>query len=239
MLSYNNDPSTKADHVSLSILHAEGDRLSSGSYGNTSTGIGCSVGCHAMDYGLRNDDHAGLAKHIGWPEWLVRLQGTIFQGLPETGRGAWHVALAEAVPVGVDLTKAYHRICARMLREVSWPKDRPDDQWGCAVAVRRVAELHEASTAAWSAASAAEAAVSAAGWAARSAAWAAESAARSAAWSAESAAWSAESAARSAAWSSESAARSAAMSAARSAESDAYRQIRDIILAELSAAEAD
>src|SRR3990167_6216827 len=165
MLSYNNDPSTKADHVSLSILHAEGDRLSSGSYGNTSTGIGCSVGCHAMDYGLRNDDHAGLAKHIGWPEWLVRLQDTIFEGLPATDRGAWHVALAEAVPVGVDLTKAYHRICARMLREVSWPKDRPDDQWGCAVAVRRVAELHEASTAAWSAESAA-----------RSAEWAAESA---------------------------------------------------------------
>lgn len=139
--TYLNSEDVKAQHVMLATLHAEADRLRSGSYGNDRTGIGCSVGCHAMDYGLRLDDHAGLARQIGWPLWLVYLQDKIFEGLPETDRGAWHVALTEAVPVGIDLTKAYHRICARLLREVAWPKDKPDDHWGCAAAVRRVAEL--------------------------------------------------------------------------------------------------
>ena len=145
MRTYHNDPELKATHVALSILHAEGDRLRAGNYGDLTTGIGCSVGCHAMDYGLSPDDHAGLAERLGWPLWLVRLQDRLFKGLPPEDRGAWHMSLAASVPVGVDLGQAYHRVMSRLLREVSWPADRPDDPWGCAAAVRRVAELHEQS----------------------------------------------------------------------------------------------
>lgn len=144
ILSYHDNETTKAEHVMLAMFHRESDRLRSGSYGDAVAGTGCSVGCLAMDRGLRRDDHAGLAAAVGLPEWFVRLQDSVFEGLPDFAKADWHVALAEAVPVGLDLQPAYHRICARILREVTWPASKPDDEWGCAQAVRLVASLHEA-----------------------------------------------------------------------------------------------
>ena len=257
ILTYHNDPALKARIIEQARHHLAADMLVRGTYGNRdgSKFRGCSVGCFANDIDPeRSDYHAVVAEHAGWPEWLVRLSDALFEGLPEGERDAFHVALREVVPVGVDIEPVRYRLSiARHQRQLARLEGNaePYAQQVCD-ALRGVITWCEAQTAGAgsdaqrSVAESAESARSAA-WSARSAAWSAESVARSAAWSAESAAWSAESAARSAAWSAESAAtsaarsaRSAAWSAAWSAESAArsaeYQFERDALLSLLEAA---
>lgn len=240
MLSYHNDPAVKAAHIAQAERHAAQDMLLEGTYGmTTSDGFrGCSVGCFAHDIDPTTDDyHALVAVAAGWPEWLVRLSDTLFEGLPAGEREAFHVELRRRVPVGVDLEPVRHAIgVARMDRLIEQQGAAPDAPYKEQVlaALRQVRAYHEAPTesarsAAWSAArSAAESARSArsAEPAAESARSAAETGARSAARSARSAAWSARSA--------ESAAETAAESAAESA---AYIAERDALYNALEAAQ--
>lgn len=143
MTSYKNDLALKEKHIARAVFHIESGRLASGQHGNSQVDTGCSVGCHAVDYGLAFHDYAGLAKYIGWPEWIIYLQDQIFEGLPKESRGTWHIALAESVPVGVDLTSAYHLIVARILHKLVIQLTKyPDDKWGCIASVRLVAKLH-------------------------------------------------------------------------------------------------
>jgi hypothetical protein len=236
-LSYHSDPSVKARHVEMAKAHLKMDMLRAGTYGegNGKSFKACSVGCFAHDINKKRDDkHAVVAEDAGWPEWLVRLNDTLFEGLPEDERNDFHVALREAVPVGVDLEPVRHKLAIRRLMRVrAIVEALPSADYISAViaAINGVLRLHEAESGGnvctlddWSAAR------SAAWAAARSAesAESAESAARSAAWAAAWAAWeaarSAESA-ESAAWA-ESVARWAL--SARAAE--AYQQERDDLL---------
>ena len=199
--------------------HRDADMLRAGFYGRMNGRFhGCSVGCfaHEIDptlFAERRDEGTNLHRLVadahGYPEWLAHLQDRIFEGLPDTDRIDWHVQFADAIAVrSRDWQVILHDAHAGILRIAERTAG------SAAPAVSAVRELHErrepSESAAWSAA--------------RSAAWsAARSAARSAA---ESAAWSA-------AWSAaESAAGSAAWSAARSA---AYREIRDLTLAAITA----
>lgn len=121
-LSYHNDPAVKARHVKLARAHRDADRLRTGAYywapGEETPGPdgvvrkwrGCSVGCFAHDYRIANHgDHEALAEHVGLPLWLVCVQDYAFEHLPAGAGAAWHVALAEAVPVGADLTQVRDR----------------------------------------------------------------------------------------------------------------------------------
>ena len=197
--------------------HAIDGMLIKGTYGKMNGSFkGCSVGCIMRDINpefngeFDENIHEKVALEFGYPEWLVRLQDKIFEGLPDGENLDWHVQLSKAIPVNADWQKILHQVHVAILR-VSYRTAGSSKE-----AVQGVIDLHERVIAGeslcdgdWSAAESA----------AESAAW---SAARSAA---ESAAWSA---ARSAAWSAaESAARSAAESAARSA---AYQEIRDAVL---------
>src|SRR6059036_1776153 len=93
--------------------HREEDRYIAGSYakGKGDDWRGCSIGCSVRSLQLlgrlpsdfHNNYHAGLAVALGWPEWLVRLQDTLFEGLLPSERPAWTETLAQAVPIGVDL----------------------------------------------------------------------------------------------------------------------------------------
>jgi hypothetical protein len=252
MLTYNASAELKAEHVAHAEAHFAAEQLLSGTYGTEKNGkfYGCSVGCFAHDIApdVEDNRHEIVANHYALPEWLVRLQDSMFEGLPQEDRGTFHVELAKRIPLGADLTPVPHWIAIaridRMLEtqrkvlEAKHPQQVHDAiaQVISALEIGRraheaaaggnVCELPAAESAARSAESAESAAESAAwsAWSARSAE-SAESAAWSAAWSArsaksaESAAWSAWSA-RSAE-SAESAAESAAWSArsARSAES--------------------
>ena len=242
ILAYHSDSAVKARHVALAVHHRDADMLVSGTYGQTAGGAfrGCSVGCMAHDIApKRRDHHEVVAEDAGWPEWLVRLNDSIFEGLPTGKRENFHVELREAIAPGVDLESVRPMLAIRRidrlitLQNGNLGRGVDDVVNQTIAALQQVRRAHEAEigdnvclladaekTAAWSAESARSAAESAAWSAAAWSAWSAAESARSAAWSAaesaRSAAWSAESAAWSAAWSAESA-ESAARSAARSA----------------------
>jgi len=258
ILAYHSDSAVKARHVALAVHHRDADMLVSGTYGQTAGGAfrGCSVGCMAHDIApKRRDHHEVVAEDAGWPEWLVRLNDSIFEGLPTGKRENFHVELREAIAPGVDLESVRPMLAIRRidrlitLQNGNLGRGVDDVVNQTIAALQQVRRAHEAEigdnvclladaekTAAWSAESARSAAESAAE-SARSAAESARSAAESAAWSAaawsawsaaesaRSAAWSAAESARSAAWSAESAAWSAAWSA-ESAESAARSAAR-------------
>jgi hypothetical protein len=52
-----------------------------------------------------------------YPEWLVRLQDVVFEGLPEDERNDWHVQIADAIAArGRDWPIILHAIHAAILR---------------------------------------------------------------------------------------------------------------------------
>ena len=238
MLTFHSDPAKKQARIDRAKRHVEQDRLMSGTY-NDGNGHGCSVGCDAMDIDPENSEnpHAIVSGYDGTPEWLEHLRDVIFEGLPSDNRAGWHVALAEAIPVGVDIAPVRHRLAAWIL-SADGPMTEGINHETVRESIETIRQMHERAgrgeetieSAAWSAAK------SAAGSAARSAGYSVRSAAYTAACSAAcSAAWSAESAALSAGYSVRSDAYSAACFAG-SAESAAFIRIADKVLELLRAA---
>ena len=246
MKSFKNDPSLKKLHVEQAKKHYEQDMLIAGTYGETDAEVfrGCSVGCFAYEISGQTDDnpHKIVADDRGLPEWLIHLQDRIFEGLPLEDRKKWHVQLAEAIPVGIDLEPVRHKLAIMRMDKLIALQQR---NIGASNIVQQtidvldiVRQCHEAElskdscnwaaavvAADWSAAESAESAASA---------WLA-SAAESAAWSAAAAA---SASARAAAWGAGESVWAAAKSAARSVPAQAwvateaawYRQERDDLL---------
>jgi hypothetical protein len=235
--AFHNDPAIKEKYLFRVKAHAAKDHLIKGQ--GWSNGKGCAIGCTLEAY-----DHTRYPIELGLPEWLARLEDTIFENLPNDLAMTWPIRFLEAVNVGANIEKVRPMLAIRRLdrliklQELALTKNHPKkvkeviQQVISAIQQVRAVHISEIDGVVdRSAVRSAESAVRSAAWSAESAesaawsaAWSAESAAWSAAWSAESAAWSAESAAWSAVRSAESAARSAesaAWSAVRSAESAA------------------
>ena len=242
MITFNNDIKIKEAAITEAKLHIEQDRLIKGDYyrNGTEEWRGCSVGCFTKN---NNGGHEELSEKWGVDIRLIHLQDRLFESLPEPEHKEWHLHLVEAIPVGVDSSKALPEFYIRMLTRSLSRIDDGQEAWKLAVksAIEQTIEAHRgngslesarsAARSAWSAAESAGSAAESAGSAAWSAAESAGSAAESAGSAARSAAWSAAESAGSAAWSAAesagSAARSAAWSAAWSAE---YIAQRDDIL---------
>ena len=229
LISYHNDPKLKESIVSEMCKHQKQDQFIKGTYAKMNGKFkGCAVGCAIDSFNIKlgksydKNNHKAFEEAIGVPEYLARVQDTIFEGLPEKENSKFAVDFLAAIPVGVNLYPVKWKFCAFILKEniertltLKYISDELKEK--VVNSIRQCLKLHEDAieTGKWDE----SAAVSAAS-AARSAAWSVESAAsaaRSAAWSVESAARSAASAA----WSVERAARSAA-SAARSAKYQRY-----------------
>lgn len=234
--------------------HRDADMLRAGTYARVEDDgwHGCSVGCLAHDlepswdhYEIAVRGHALVAETYGYPEWLARLQETVFEGLPRDARPNWHVDLADAIAErGRDWGTILHAIHAAILRLSLRTAGEAAD------AVQTVLTLHERAAAGepiaavdWSAArSAAEATErSTSRLSERSAAEAAAESADSTAWSVGSAELAARLAVRSA-WSAvwlaaeavaELAARLVAWSAAEAAWPAAYQKIAMATLSEI------
>jgi len=114
-LTYHNDKELKQGFVRETIHHAKHDQYERGGYHISGEPLtdsfrGCSAACAINSLkkmgrnGIAFNDHAGLAKHLGWPEWLVHLQDFIYEGLPEEESVMWTTRLARAVPVGAATT---------------------------------------------------------------------------------------------------------------------------------------
>lgn len=222
MLSYHNSEEVKRQHVEMAKRHYEQDMLVAGTYGKENGRFeGCSVGCFAHEIApTRADYHAVVAEAAGWPEWLVQLSDTLFEGLPGGERERFHVVVREAVPVGVDLEPVRHRLAVRRMDRLIASMSESayagrDEVIGVLETIKAGHEL-EGGDFDWSAAG--------------SAAQAAADSARSAATASWSAAWSAsKGAAWGAAWSTAESAESAGSVAGRAAER-AYQSERDDLL---------
>jgi hypothetical protein len=243
MLSYHNDEGLKTMVVAEMKKHQEQDQFIKGRYSEQEDGIfkGCAVGCtidsinKVLGKSYDESSHSVFEETIGVPEWLARLQDTLFEHLPKDENSQFAVDFLDAIPVGVKLGPVKWKFCAFILKEnidrVTSLSNLPDEiRENIVESIRKVLKVHESAIeiGAWNdsaAASAAESADSAA-FAARSAAWyaaasAAESA-RSAAAAARSAAFAAAEAAAESARSAASAAASAAWPAESAAESAAW-----------------
>jgi len=207
MEAFLNDKKIQRKFIRRLEEHSKLDEIIKGQYWED--GKGCAVGCT-----IHSDTHNCYEIELGIPEWVARLEDSLFEGMPNEQAKEFPLKLLKAVPLGFsNWQHIYHQLCIFMLEDICKNTDNKLVQ----KAVCDIITLHKTESkdvSAWSAAeSAAWSAAESAAWsAAESAAWsAAESAARSAARSAESAAWSAARSARSA--------RSAAWSAAESARS--------------------
>ena len=245
MQAFHNDPQLKRDLLAEVKKHRLADSIISGTYGDLIDGQfkACAVGCSIESLNrlrhkkFRTGDHSAYPKLVGVPEWLARLQDTIFEGLPAKRQQRWPEQFWRAIPVGANLESVKAPFLIYVLKCVLETFDHakyPDIER----AIRKVIDLYRnggtteefeaAARAAEAAALAAEAAARAAAEAAaEAAAWAAWAAAR-AAWAAARAAWAAEAAALAA----EAAALAAAEAAARAAaEAAAFEKYADKLIA--------
>ena len=221
----------------IAINHRDMDMLLADTYAKQNgTFKGCSVGCFlhdiypaktAYEIGDLDGKHKIIADHFGYPEWLVLLQDNIFEGLPETDRGNWHVNLAKSIDALASEPNwqvILHKVHVALLK-VSYANAGQSQN-----VVQSVIDLHERAA---SGEVVSEELWSAAYFSADyDADYAARSAARSAAWSAARSAadYAAYQDMRDGVLSAYSAARSAAWSAAYSA---AYQDMRDGVLSAL------
>lgn len=124
LISYKNDPKLKDLLVDEIVRHRKADQIIQGTYGKEN-GVwkGCAVGCsiHSLNLKLGKNystaDHSVYEKELGIPEWLARLEDTIFEGLPQKEAVEWPEQFAKAIPVGVNLEPVKWKFYAFILRE--------------------------------------------------------------------------------------------------------------------------
>lgn len=168
---------------------------------------GCAVGCSLKSINrIKNinekvDIHKRYETELGIPEWLARLEDTIFEGLPLEESKQWPVEFSMSIKVGVDLDQIKNKILYFIVNSTlsHFDHDKFPQVFQAVTAVCKLLKLKKpnkdklndaADAAAWAAADAADAAAEAAdaaAWAARAAAWAAAEAANTAAWAARAA----------------------------------------------------
>ena len=93
--------------------HKEQDAFMRGTYneGNKNNFKGCAVGCSInsinklLGTAYEYDEHIDMAETLQVPEWLVRLEDKIFEGLSEKDSKEWPLRFSEAINEGADLDK--------------------------------------------------------------------------------------------------------------------------------------
>jgi len=228
LIAFHNKPEIKSEYVQRLEEHYKLDEIIKGTYWEK--GKGCAVGCT-----VHSASHNCYEIELGIPEWLARLEDTLFEGMPNDKAKEFPLKFLESIPIGFDNWQhIYHQLCVFMLEKIC----KNIDNKYVVKAICDIITLHKTESKDESAWSAAESAAESAAWsaarsaesAAWSAAWSAARSAESAAWSAESATWSAAESARSAARSAESTARSTESAAWSAAWSAAYKSIADKLL---------
>ena len=145
-LTYHGDPAIKARAVESMRSHRAADELVKGHYIKVNGGFtGCAVGCVLRDLAgvdtEPEDPHALYAEVAGLPKWLAHLHDLFFEELPHPANQQFAEDLLAAVPVGVDLTPAYHRFMVWLLTDEENGSRRFADEAGQA-ATDAVASLH-------------------------------------------------------------------------------------------------
>jgi len=106
MQAYHNQQSVKDKYVNRVRAHRQADNLIQGL--GWEDGKGCSVGCTFEAY-----DHSRGPVEIGVPEWLMRLNDAIFEGLPKDKAKLWPERFLGAINIGADLETVKSPFLAR------------------------------------------------------------------------------------------------------------------------------
>jgi hypothetical protein len=125
MKSFKNKESLKTMMVEETVAHRKGDRVIQGTYTYGSAGEwkGCAVGCaiHSLNKKLNKNyshsDHSVYEIELGIPEWLARLEDTLFEGLTTEKSKMWPENFIRAIPVGVDLNPVKYQFCIYLLKQ--------------------------------------------------------------------------------------------------------------------------
>jgi hypothetical protein len=100
MLSYHNDLSVKIKYVDRMKDHIAADELIRGTGFDYEQNKGCAVGCT-----LNNYQHSQYPIELGIPEWLARLEDSLFEGMSLEKSKTFPLEFLEAIEIGVDLEK--------------------------------------------------------------------------------------------------------------------------------------
>lgn len=114
MKAFINTPITKERFLFHLKEHQKQDAFISGTYGNSlrnGTFEGCAVGCSIRSIALELKEDLDLGNHklyekyLGVPDWIARLEDTLFENLSEERQKTFPVEFGEAVNEGADLDK--------------------------------------------------------------------------------------------------------------------------------------
>jgi hypothetical protein len=110
MISFHNDIEVKNKYVNRVKLHAEADEIVQGT--GWENGKGCAIGCT-----LESFDHSAYPTELGLPEWLARLEDTLFEGMENKEAMKFPVKFLESISVGVDLEPVKWKFCSFICSE--------------------------------------------------------------------------------------------------------------------------
>lgn len=185
MKAFHNNPSLKEKYLTRVRYHQAADNLIRGT--GWDNGKGCAIGCTLEDY-----NHAKYESELGIPEWLARVEDTLFEGMSEKKSRTWPEVFLSAIKVGDDLERIKGPFLVMVLKSTLNTFDH-DSHPDVVKVINRVVSLWEAPETKNSAAkmaTAAKAAEAAASKATTEMVWVA-----TAACAAEAAAWAASKAA--------------------------------------------
>ena len=98
MRAFHNDEVVKQKYLKRVDLHIKADNLIRGT--GWKSGRGCAVGCT-----LENYDHKLYESELGIPEWLARLEDTLFENMSLKKSKTWPKVFLETINVGAYLEK--------------------------------------------------------------------------------------------------------------------------------------
>jgi hypothetical protein len=187
--AYHNDKSIKDKYVKRVTWHFEQDNIIRGI--GWDGGKGCAIGCTLEKY-----DPSQYPIELGIPEWLARVEDTLFEGMSKDKSRTWPIDFLRAVNIGSDLEAIKAPFLIFALKDTLETFDSleyPDVKKAVEVTIA-LWERDDIGSADW------QEAADAAGSAAKTAADAARAAAKTAADAARAAAWAAADAAEAAVW---------------------------------------
>jgi hypothetical protein len=94
MQSFHNDTAVKVKYVRRVEAHRKADELIRGKGWTGSKG--CAVGCTLNAY-----NHKAYEAGLGIPEWLARVEDTLFEGMSADRAMLWPSEFLVAIPLGV------------------------------------------------------------------------------------------------------------------------------------------
>ena len=179
MQAFLNDIKVKEKYLKRVRMHQKADNLVKGATGHD--GKGCAVCCTLEKY-----EHASYETELGIPEWLARVEDTLFEGMSLKKSKTWPEEFLKAIPIGVNLEQIKSKFAIVILKHslvsmanTKFDADKfPDVKKALeqsASAVTQMIQAHDTNdaellrstwSAAWAAKSAAKSAAESAAWAA-------------------------------------------------------------------------